>query len=80
MQVYDLLISEEYMSNGQKKTAFHKVGAAFDAKNGSGFNCETLPGVSLTGRFMVRPRKERAAAAPAPAEAADARMMEPVEF
>jgi len=34
---YDLLITEEYEKNGEKKTAFNKVGVAFPTRNGDGF-------------------------------------------
>lgn len=59
MNIYDILITDEYQSQGQKKTAYHKVGSAFDAKSGSGFDCVILPGVALSGRFIVRPRQAK---------------------
>lgn len=59
MNVYDILITEEYQSQGQKKTAYHKVGHAFDAKSGAGFNGEILPGIALSGRFIIRPRQAK---------------------
>jgi hypothetical protein len=34
---YDLLITEDYEKNGEKKTAFNKVGVAFPMRNGDGF-------------------------------------------
>ena len=46
----------EHALEGQKKAFSHKVGSAFDAKSGLGFDCVILPGVALSGRFIVRPR------------------------
>jgi hypothetical protein len=58
--MYDLVIKEDYKDgSGGKKTAFHKVGVAFDAKTG-GFDLVIPPGVSISGKAYARPRKERA--------------------
>ena len=59
MTVYDISVVEEYTSQGQKKTTFHKVRVLFDSKSGTGFSGEILPGIALSGRFIVRPRQER---------------------
>ena len=58
--MYDLCMKEEYKGgNGEKKATFHKVGVAFDAKKG-GFDLVIAPGVSISGKAYVRPRRERA--------------------
>lgn len=81
MTVYDILITEEYQSQGQKKTAWHKVGSAFDAKSGAGFSGEIIPGVALSGRFVVRPRQERQQQRPPSGRAAqDQPMTEEIHF
>lgn len=57
---YNIIVSEEYTTgNGEVKTKYTTVGVAFANKIG-GFNCEPIPGISLTGRFFIAPRRERA--------------------
>jgi hypothetical protein len=60
--MYDLCMKEEYKDDtGEKKATFHKVGVAFDAKKG-GFDLVIAPGVAISGKAYVRPRRERAGA------------------
>ena len=70
--IYDALIAEEYTDKktGEEKARFHRVGTLFPAKDGDGFNLEIPPGLSLSGRVLCRPRKDktRADAAPEPGE------------
>jgi hypothetical protein len=58
--IYDILIAEDYCDKeGLLKTAWHPVGTAFDPKNGrGGLNAQPFPNLSITGPFIVRPRKE----------------------
>ena len=64
MTVYDLLIAETYTpKGGEEKTRFHRVGAAFASRNGDGFNIEIPPGIAISGKALLRPRKEKAEAA-----------------
>jgi hypothetical protein len=56
-------MKEEYKDGaGEKRATFHKVGVAFDAKRG-GIDLVIAPGVSISGKAYVRPRRERAGAA-----------------
>jgi len=38
--MYDVLIVRDYEKNGEKKTAFNKIGVLFDNKNGDGWSGE----------------------------------------
>jgi hypothetical protein len=38
--MYDILIAREYEKNGEKKTAFNKIGILFDNRNGDGWSGE----------------------------------------
>ena len=55
---YDICIIEDYEHNGDSRTAFHRIGVAFEAKEG-GFSCQTFPGAAITGRFVILPRKTK---------------------
>jgi len=56
---HDLLIGEEYKDgNGEKKTAWTKVGTVFQ-DDGGGFSGSITPGLALSGKFIIRERKKR---------------------
>jgi hypothetical protein len=56
---YDVLVAEEYTdSNGEVKTSWSRVGVAFK-NQGEGFSVIPVPGVALTGRFIIAKRKTR---------------------
>jgi len=38
--MYDILTPREYEKNGEKKTAWNKIGVLFDNKNGDGLSGE----------------------------------------
>ena len=59
--VYDILIRDEYSTDGERKGKFYQVGTAFEAKDGDGLNCEIPSGLAVSGRFYIRPRKAKAA-------------------
>jgi hypothetical protein len=59
MQVYDLLIVEEFDHNGEGKKKFHNVGVAFEQKQGEGFNLTVNPGTAISGRVLMLPRKAK---------------------
>lgn len=60
MQVYDLLIAEDYDNrDGEKRTNFTNVGAAFPQKNGDGFSLQIRPGLAVSGRVLMLPRKAK---------------------
>ena len=55
---HDLLIGEEYTNaNGEKKTAWTKVGTVFEDDNG--FSGAITPGLALSGKFIIRERKPK---------------------
>lgn len=55
---YDIFVVETYEHDGQEKSSFHRVGVAFETKDG-GFSCQPYPGVALSGRFLILPRKDK---------------------
>jgi hypothetical protein len=55
---YDLLVIEEFEHNGEQRRNYHRVGVAFENKE-SGFTAHTYPGVSVSGRFLILPRKDK---------------------
>lgn len=58
-QIYDVLIPEEYeTSNGEVKTKFWQMGVAFKHEDGEGLNLIIAPGVSISGKAIIRPRLE----------------------
>lgn len=61
--MYDLFQAREYEVSGQKKTAFHTVGRAFESKNKDGFDCIfnvlPMPAADGTARVMGRTSKPR---------------------
>lgn len=47
------MIAEEYQDrSGEEKVQYYRVGVAFENSRG-GFNCEIVPGMALTGRFVI---------------------------
>ena len=64
-EIYNLLLAEERSDdNGEVRTYWHSAGTAFPHKNGDGFNLVIPPGMSLSGRVLMLPRKTRENAAP----------------
>lgn len=60
---HNILVAREYETsngNGEVKTEWLRVGVAFPNKAGDGFSCELPPGIGLTGRFMILPRRDKA--------------------
>lgn len=57
---HNIIVFREYTDgNGEVKTRGHEAGVAFKTKDGSGFNCQLVEGMALTGRFSILPRLER---------------------
>ena len=60
-----VFVTEDYQGNdGEEKTAYHRVGAAFPHKKGAGFNIEITEGISVSGQLVAlppRPREENTA-------------------
>ncbi len=45
--------------NGEEKTNFIKVGAAFPLPSGRGYNLKIVEGISITGDLVVMPPKPK---------------------
>lgn len=58
-RVYDIFVRDEYSSDGEARSKFYNVGTAFTPKDGDGLNCEIPPGLAVSGRFFIRPRKAK---------------------
>ena len=58
--VYDIVVFEEYEKDGEKKSKAYQIGVAFDSKEGNGLNCVVPDGISVSGRFSILQRKEKA--------------------
>lgn len=57
---YDVLLPEEYTdSNGEVKTSWSRVGVAFKNKDGETFSIIPATGIAITGKVIIRKRKER---------------------
>lgn len=58
---HNILVFREYTdkASGEVKSRSHEVGTAFKTKDGSGFNCQLVEGIALTGRFTILPRADR---------------------
>jgi len=55
---YDIAIPDDYEKGGEKKTSWTTVGAAFPKDNGS-LSCVVKPNISVSGNFMLFPRKAK---------------------
>jgi len=53
----DVLVPREYEANGEKKTAFTKIGAAFPSRNGDGI-LVTLDALPIGNRLILKPARE----------------------
>ena len=56
---YEVLIANEYEQAGQKKTNWTNVGVGFPNKDGKGINIEITPGLSVSGKLIVRLHEPR---------------------
>ena len=60
-----VFVTENYQGNdGEEKTSYTRVGAAFPHRKGAGFNIEITEGISVSGQlvaFPPQPREERQA-------------------
>lgn len=57
--VYDVIVFEEYESNGEKKSKGYTVGVAFENKAKTGLNITVPDGISLSGRFSILKRTDK---------------------
>lgn len=56
--IFIAYITQEIEQNGEKKTYWHRVGAVFPHKTGSGLNLVIPPGLSVSGKIVLLEPKE----------------------
>ena len=55
-----VFVTEDYQGNdGEEKTNYIRVGAAFPHKKGCGFNIEIQEGISVSGQLVALPPRPR---------------------
>lgn len=54
--MYDIIMAREYEKNGEKKTAWNKIGVLFDNRNGDGFSGELF---YPAARILVKKSKPK---------------------
>ena len=54
-----VFVTEDYQSNGEDRTSYTRVGAAFPHKKGSGFNIQIQDGISVSGQLVALPPRPR---------------------
>lgn len=52
---FQALVPYKYKHDGTEKNGWTRVGVAFQSKDGDGLNVEIRPGLSVTGRLILRP-------------------------
>ncbi len=52
---FNVLSPYQFQHKGETKTGWTEVGAAFASKDGQGVNIELRPGISVSGRLVLRP-------------------------
>lgn len=61
-QTFNVLIGEKYVGRDKvERTGYFQVGTAWPTKDGEGLRVHLAPGVTVTGDFVILPRKERGA-------------------
>ena len=61
-----VFVTENYQGNdGEEKTSYTRVGAAFPHRKGCGFNIEITEGISVSGQLVALPRVRARRARPA---------------
>ncbi len=57
---HDILLAENYTdSKGEEKSYFTNIGSAWVKDSGS-ISCEMRSGLSVSGRFVILPKKDKA--------------------
>lgn len=56
---YDALVVEEYQHQGETKKKYYQVGVMFENER-EGWTLSIPPGVSVSGRVLILPRKDKA--------------------
>ena len=55
-----VFVTEDYQGNdGEEKTSYTRVGAAFPHRKGCGFNIEITEGISVSGQLVALPPRPR---------------------
>ncbi len=55
-----VFVTENYQGNdGEEKTSYTRVGAAFPHRKGTGFNVEITEGISVSGQLVALPPRHR---------------------
>ncbi len=55
-----VFVTENYQGNdGEEKTSYTRVGAAFPHRKGVGFNIEITEGISVGGQLVALPPRHR---------------------
>lgn len=55
---YYAYVTQEIEQNGEKKTFWTKIGAAFENRS-NGFNVTLIPGISVSGKIVLLEPKEK---------------------
>ena len=56
---HDVIVFDEFVQDGENRSRGYHVGVAFPNKNGDGFNVSLIPGIALSGRFSILPRRQK---------------------
>ncbi len=55
---HDILLAENYEAeDGEEKAYFTNIGSAWVKESGA-VSCELRPGLAVTGRFVILPKKD----------------------
>ena len=54
----NVFVQEQFESDGETKSNYTKVGAAFPHDKGDGFNLKITPGLAVSGDLVVFPPKD----------------------
>lgn len=58
-KIHEAFVVENYKSEGEEQSQWHRVGTAFPNKSGGGFSLVIPKGVSLSGTIQIQPKKEK---------------------
>ncbi|MEM6934108.1 MAG: hypothetical protein AAF526_11040 [Pseudomonadota bacterium] len=62
-KTYDILIAEDYEHQGETRSKFHNVGTAWPLETKDRMSVQLHPGISVSGRLVILPRKPKPEAA-----------------
>lgn len=59
-KVFNVMVPEKYIGRDKvERTSYFQVGVGFATKDGTGVSVRLGPGISLSGQFLILPRKDR---------------------